>query len=118
DGSTAVACGGGWAGIELTPIVGGIPGEPQAGWSVNGDTLVAGNGELVFPAGGIIRRDLASPVSGVEGEPFPAADPAFMLTFKIDKDPTLSLYSNSDLRPLVTQIVPELRERSALPIAQ
>ena len=121
DGSTAVACGGGWAGIELASLNANKVTRVQAGGYVHGDALVAGNGALVFPdEGGIVRADLISKVSGIDGKPFPADDPAFSLSFNRDKNiPTLVLYANSDPRPLITlRDLPELKQDSKLPLWQ
>src|SRR5262249_12789917 len=78
DGLTAVACGGGWAGIEVINFVDGKPVSHRHGSSVRGDTQISGNGELVFPhEGGVLRQDLVSVVKGVVGTPFPAYDPEY-----------------------------------------
>jgi hypothetical protein len=121
DGSTVVACGGGWAGIELSTLSGNKVTGLHAGSYVNGDTLVSGNGALVFPdGGGMIRSDLTSKVSGIDGKPFPADDPAFSLAFHKDKKkPSLVIYSNADPRPLITlRDLPELAQDSKMPLWQ
>lgn len=112
DGSTVVACGGGWAGIELSNLAGSRVANQEAGGFVNGDTLVAGNGSLVYPdKGGILRSDLKSKVTAIEGEPFPADDPAFSLAVRQNKDRRkgrsaasggLVIFANADPRPLIT----------------
>jgi hypothetical protein len=125
DGSTVVACGGGWAGIELSTLNGNKVTNVTTGGYVNGDALVSGNGALVFPNGGeMIRSDLNSKVSGIDGKPFPADAAAFSLAFHKDRErdkkkqkPSLVLYSNADPRPLVTlRDLPELAQDSKLPI--
>jgi hypothetical protein len=128
DGSTVVACGGGWAGIELSTLSGNKVTNVTTGGYVNGDALVSGNGSLVFPDGGeMIRSDLKSKVSGIDGKPFPADDPAFSLAFHKDRDrggkkqqqtkPSVVLYSNADPRPLVTlRDLTELGQDSKMPI--
>jgi hypothetical protein len=130
DGSTVVACGGGWAGIELSNLNANKVVNVQAGGYVNGDTLVAGNGALVFPEkGGILRSDVQSKVTGIDGEVFPADDPAFSLSFQKSHDkhdrhnkntgssPSLVLFSNADPRPLITfRDLPELAEESKIPL--
>lgn len=123
DGTTAVACGGGWAGIELTALAGGRVVDLAAGSYVNpgGETLVSGNGALIFPeGGGIMRSDLSSTVSGIEGTPFPADDPAFSLAFRNDnKKPLLVVFSNADPRPIITlRDLEELAENSPLRLDQ
>lgn len=118
DGSTAIACGGGWAGIEVASLRAGAVVSEHEGGYVNGDTWVAGNGSLVFPnGGGILRNDLESKVTGIDGTPFPADDVAFSLAFRQEaKKPELVLYSNGDPRPLITiRDLPELGKKSALP---
>ncbi len=121
DGSTSVACGGGWAGIELASLKGNKVTRVQAGAYVNGDATIAGNGSLVFPdGGGIIRADLTSKVTGIDGTPFPAADPSFSVAHRKDSGKSsLVVYANSDPRPLVTlRDLPELDQESKLPIWQ
>jgi hypothetical protein len=121
DGATAIACGGGWAGIELSSINANKVTNVQAGSYVNGDALVSGNGALVFPDGGsIIRSDLTSKVTGVDGHAFPADDPAFSVAFHKDKKkPSLVVYSNADPRPLITlRDLPELAQDSKMPLWQ
>ena len=121
DGSTVVANGGGWAGVETSNLVGNKVINVQAGGYVNGEALVAGNGALVFPDnGGILHSDLATSVKGIDGSPFPADDPAFSLSFRKDKEkPALILYSNADPRPLVTmRDLPELAGNSKMPMWQ
>ena len=122
DGSTSVACGGGWAGIEVGSLsAAGKVVNVHSGSYVNGDTLIAGNGVLVFPSqGGILRSDLVSKVTGIDGTPFPADDPAFSLAYRNDKGKAvLVLYANADPRPLVTfQDLPEITKDSALPLEQ
>jgi hypothetical protein len=117
DGSTSAACGGGWGGIEVGSLAGGVVTEAHQGWSIlEGDMLVAGNGAFIFANNAIVRRDLSGAVSGIEGIPFPADDAAFSLAFDKRDKPRLTLFSNSDPIPLVTIEVPELREDSKLPI--
>ncbi len=103
DGSTAVACGGGWAGIELASLKGNKVTRVQAGGYVNGDTTVAGNGSFgLSDEGGIIRADLTSKVSGIDGKPVPAADPSFSLAYRKDAGKSsLIFFANADPRPLV-----------------
>ena len=128
DGSTVVANGGGWAGIELSSLTGSRAVNLEAGSYVNGVALVSGNGALVFPEkGGILRSDLKSKVEGIEGDAFPADDPAFSLAFHPNKDRRkgksargdLVLFSNADPRPLITlRDVEELSKDSKLPMSQ
>lgn len=110
DGSTVVACGGGWAGIELSHLAGNRVVNQEAGGYVNGDTLVAGNGSLVYPdQGGILRSDLKSKVTGLEGDFFPADDAAFSLSIRRNKDrrkgraavSDLVLFANANPQPLI-----------------
>jgi hypothetical protein len=123
DGRTVVASGGGWAGIELGAVVDGRVSDVNAGWSCNGETLVAGNGLLVFPgSGGLLRRDLGGLAPSLDGTGFPAVDPAFSLALQHNRDrkatPLVALFNNADPRALLTMAVPELAGKSPLPLWQ
>ncbi len=80
DGSTAVVCGGSWAGIEVSDLIGGrVAGMQDGLYLPSGSTaLLSGNGALVFVGHDeVYRADLTSKVSGIVGHAFPADDPAF-----------------------------------------
>jgi hypothetical protein len=120
DGSSVAFFGGGWAGIEVSNLIGNKVGSVHDGGYVHGHLLIAGNGSLVFPQdGGIVRSDLSSKVTGLEGQPIPGVDSAFSMMFQKGKKASLVLFSNSDPRPLATlRDVPELAKDSKLPIWQ
>ncbi|HET6252004.1 MAG TPA: hypothetical protein VFE47_30240 [Tepidisphaeraceae bacterium] len=118
DGSTVIACGGGWAGVEISSIIGNDVADNHAGGYASGDTLISGNGALVFPEKSeILHADLTSKVSGIEGTPIPADDPDFSLA--VLKKSTLSLFSNADARPLITLgNLPELEQTTRMPLGE
>jgi hypothetical protein len=127
DGTTAVACGGGWAGIELSTLSGNKVNGVHAGGYVNGDTHVSGDGSLVFPdKGGILRSDLATKITGIDGTPFPADDPGYSLSLFREKGKVrgkgkahLIVFSNAEARSLVTlRDLPELDQDLKMPLAQ
>jgi hypothetical protein len=125
DGSTAVASGGGWAGVELATLSANKVTNIQTGGYVHGDATVSGNGSLVFmDEGGIVRSDMTSKVTGIEGHSFPADDNAFSLAFVKDKNrkskkTSLIIFSNGDPRPLITlRDLPELAQESKMPLWQ
>ncbi|HSI34220.1 MAG TPA: putative Ig domain-containing protein [Tepidisphaeraceae bacterium] len=122
DGQTSIANGGGWAGIELGAIAGGRVTDVRSGGYVNGEALVAGNGQLVFRGPDeILRGDLESKVTGIKGTAFPAHDPAFSVAWHDDRrrddtPPTLTVFGNADPRPLVMlRGLTELAKESQLP---
>jgi hypothetical protein len=121
DGTTVAMCGGGWAGIELSDLSNGKVVSLEAGSYINGDLTLAGNGSLIFHVwdDGITRSDLAGGVSGIDGHPFPADDPALSLSLvKGKKKPELVIFSNSDPKPLVTlRDLPELAKDSKLALS-
>ena len=121
DGSTAVVCGGGWAGINTASLAGGRVTAQRKGSYVHGDTLIAGDGSLVFPTkGGIVQEDLSDSVKGIEGTPFPALSTTFSLAMYRDgKTASLTLFTNNNPRR-VTAIrnLPELAANSSLPLHQ
>jgi hypothetical protein len=100
----------------------------EAGSYVNGDTLVSGNGALVFPEkGGLLRSDLKSKISGIEGDAFPADDPAFSMAVrpsgkdhrKSKSAHELVIFNNADPRPLITlRNLDDLTKDSKLPWSQ
>lgn len=113
DGSTVAIWGGGWAGIEVSNLIGEKATEPSEGGYVHGDVQVAGNGSLIFAEGsGVYRSDAKTKVTGVEGQPFPAVDPAFSLSLLKEKGKDKSqllVFSNADPKPLITlRGLPEL----------
>ncbi len=121
DGSTVVVCGGGWAGTEVASLAGGKIVSSKTGGYVMGQTLIAGNGSLVFPnKGGIRRQDQASNVQGIEGTPFPAISTAYSLAYSNRANKAeLIVFGNSDPKRLITiRDLPELNEGSSLPIYQ
>lgn len=118
DGSTAVACGGSWGGIEVATFAEGKVISRKSGSFVMGHTFVAGNGELVFPfEGGILSPDLVNAIKGIDGVPFPAVD--FDYSLALSKDNALILFNNNDPKPLVMlRDIPEIGHGAVLPLPQ
>lgn len=117
DGTTAVGCGGGWAGIDMAVLAPDHVVALEGGGYVNGDTLVSGDGSLVFPdGGGILRADLASKVEGPPGTAFPADDPAVCLSFEEhESKPRLHVFFTADVRTVITLTdLPELAGKSPI----
>jgi hypothetical protein len=104
DGSTAVGCGGGWAGIDLAVLAGDQVLAVDGGGYVNGDTLVSGDGSLIFPDGeGILRTDLTSKMNGPKGKAFPADDSAYCVALDDSgAKPALHLFFTADVRNVFT----------------
>ena len=118
DGSTAAACGGGWAGIDVLAIGTKQVTTTASGSYTRGETLVAGNGGLMFPdQGPILRRDLASEVDTIEGRPFPALDRTWSVALgKTGGQAELTVFANADPKRLVTlRDLPELNQGATLP---
>jgi hypothetical protein len=121
DGTTAVASGG-WAGVELTSLPAGGVEDVQAAGAASSEVRLSGDGQLLFDGGNrIVRNDLRPTVNVGGGQVFAAHDAAFSLAYELEakKTPTLRLFCNSDPRVLATlRDLPELAEKSGLPIAQ
>lgn len=118
DGSTAAVCGGGWAGIDVVAIQPDAISTTASGSHTRGETLVSGNGRLIFPdQGQILIRDLEAEVKTVEGRPFPAIDPTWSLTSnKVEGNVELTIFANADPRRVATiRNLPELNQSSPLP---
>lgn len=118
DGTTAVVCGGGWAGIDVVAIQPDSVSTTASGSHTRGETLVSGNGRLIFPdQGQILIRDLEAEVTTVEGHPFPAIDPTWSLTSnKVEGNVELTIFANADPRRVATiRDLPELNQSSPLP---
>jgi hypothetical protein len=127
DGSTVVACGGGWAGIEVTDLIGCRVAGLQTGGYATGDAIPVGNGSLIFGDGpDPVRPDLTSKVTGFTGHLFPADDAAFSCSLVDAKGngarpggKGLAVFNNADPRPLLTLVgLPELAEESKLPLRE
>ena len=121
DGSTVVASGGGWAGIEVAAVHGGQITARRTGSYTRGDTLISGNGSFVFPEEGpIVREDLAGEVNEIAGRPFPALAPAIFLTAETIKGKaTLNVIDSREPRHLATITdLPELEKKTKLPTHQ
>lgn len=119
DGSSVVVCGGGWAGLELATIANGrIQSQTTGGRSLD-ETLLAGNGALVFPPKRpTLRADLTSIVPELEGTNFPAIDSLLSLSFtKTDGKALLNVFGNIDPRRMFSiRNLEELTQDTSLPI--
>ena len=126
DGTAAVASGGGWAGMELSSLPPGGTEDIRAAGAASSEVTLSGDGQLLFDGGNrIVRNDLASTVSVGGSQVFAAHDPAFSVAYEWDAKkkpapkPALKLFCNSDPRVIATlHDVPELAEKSGLPMAQ
>lgn len=117
DGSTVAVAGGGWAGIEIASIGKRQVLSSATGSYTKGTPLLAGNGSLVFTGDKkIVRRDLASEVTNIEGKPVPALDPNYSVALREYKgEASLTVFANSDPKRLFEiRDVPELNTKSRL----
>jgi len=104
DGSTAAGCGGGWAGVNLAVLAPDRVVAVGGGGYVNGNTLISGDGSLVFRDGAeTLRSDLISKVEVPPGKAFPADDPALCLSFEDhESKPKLHVFFTADPRVAIT----------------
>jgi WD40 repeat protein len=123
DGTTAVACGGGWAGLEISGIVNGTvdADSVRQHTTVLGDTLISGDGNLLFPdINSVLHSDTFTAAEGLQGSIFPAIDPGYSICIPPrDKKHGLIVFNNGDPRPLVKiETLPELEPDRKLSIAE